>query len=265
MGRSDVQSPAAGATATLVIERDNDDQLLASIRDGDDAAFATLVERYHSSLLRLARMYVDSSAAEDVVQDTWLGVLRGLSSFEGRSSLKTWLFRILVNRARTRAVRAARTIPMSFLAQSEVESDGPVVDPLRFQSPDDRYPGHWLVLRKPSADELPEERLLAGELDDVVRRALQDLPPAQSEVVRLRDVEGLPSAEVCQLLNLTEGNQRVLLHRGRSRIRTTLAEYLKTRDDGGTIGERCAAASATCPDARSGARAGSGRSSTQAS
>jgi RNA polymerase sigma-70 factor (ECF subfamily) len=208
---------------------DEDCQLLASIREGDENAFVRLVERYHASMLRLARMYVEPGVAEDVVQDTWIGVLRGLSSFEGRASFKTWLFRILANRARTRAVRNARSIPVSLLAQLEVESDGPAMDPSRFQSADGRYPGHWLL--KPSADELPEERLLAGELNEVVRSALGNLPAAQSEVVRLRDVEGLASEEVCQLLNLTEGNQRVLLHRGRSRIRTAVEAYLAARAD----------------------------------
>ena len=221
-----MQSAMAGSTATVVVNGDDDCQLLASIREGDETAFVRLVERYHSSMLRLARMYVEPSAAEDVVQDTWIGVLRGLSSFEGRASFKTWLFRILANRARTRAVRTARSIPVSLLAQLEVESAAPAVDLSRFQSADGRHPGHWLM--KPSADELPEDRLLAGELDDVVRRALGNLPPAQSEVVRLRDVEGLTSQEVCQLLDLTEGNQRVLLHRGRSRIRTALEAHLGT-------------------------------------
>jgi RNA polymerase sigma-70 factor (ECF subfamily) len=224
MGRSDVPSAAASSTATPVIPGGDDKQLLTAIREGDEQSFVTLVERYHSSLLRLAGMYVDPSATEDVVQDTWIGMLRGLSSFEGRASFKTWLFRILVNRARTRAVRHARSIPMSTLVREETESQEYAVDPARFQSADVRYPGHWLL--KPSLDELPEERLLAREFDDVVRSALGRLPPAQSEVVRLRDLEGLASEEVCQLLNLTEGNQRVLLHRGRSRIRAALEAYL---------------------------------------
>jgi RNA polymerase sigma-70 factor (ECF subfamily) len=226
MGRSDVPSATAGSTATFVITRGDDSQLLAAILEGDEDSFVTLVERYHSALLRLARMYVDPSAAEDVVQDTWIGVLRGLSSFEGRASFKTWLFHILVNRARTRAVRNARSIPMSWLVREETESQEYAVDPARFQSAQSRYAGHWLL--KPSAEDFPEEQLLAGELDDVLRRAIRRLPPAQSEVVRLRDVEGLPGEEVCQLLNLTEGNQRVLLHRGRSRIRAALDEYLAT-------------------------------------
>src|SRR5438105_4483562 len=163
----------------------NDSQLVAAVREGDEQAFVTLVERYHAVLRRLARMYVDASAVDDVVQDTWIGVLQGLPNFEGRAAFKTWLFRILVNRARTRAVRNARTIPMSSLVQEETTSPEYAVDPARFRAADDQYPGHWLL--KPSADEMPEERLLASELDDVVQSALAGLPPAQAEVVRLRD------------------------------------------------------------------------------
>jgi RNA polymerase sigma-70 factor, ECF subfamily len=208
---------------------DDDAQLLGRIRDGEEHAFVTLVERYQSSLLRLAHMYVDASAVDDVVQDTWIGVLHGLASFEGRASFKTWLFRILVNRARTRAVRNARTVPMSSFVQEETEAHEFAVDPARFRPADDRYPGHWMPLLKPSLDDMPEERLLSGELHSIVRNALSALPPVQAEVVRLRDVEGLPSEEVCQLLMLTEGNQRVLLHRGRSKIRGALESYLVTR------------------------------------
>lgn len=219
-----VHTLAEGSTVTH-----DDSQLLAAVREGDEASFVILVERYHASLRRLARMYVDASSVDDVVQETWIGVLHGLPTFEGRASFKTWLFRILVNRARTRAVRNARTIPMSAWVQAETETREFAVDPSRFRPADDRYPGHWMPLMKPSADEMPEERLLAGELDNVVREALRTLPPAQAEVVRLRDVEGLSSEDVCQLLDLTEGNQRVLLHRGRSKIRTSLIAYLSAQ------------------------------------
>jgi RNA polymerase sigma-70 factor (ECF subfamily) len=205
----------------------SDAELLAALGEGNEAAFVSLVDRYNASLLRLARLYVEASAAEDVVQDTWIGVLHGLATFEGRASFKTWLFRILVNRARTRAVRNARSVPLSSCVQEETDSQEFAVDPTRFRPADDRYPGHWLL--KPSADEMPEERLLAGELNSIVRVALDALPPAQAEVVRLRDVEGLPSEHVCDLLNLTEGNQRVLLHRGRSKIRATLEAYVGAR------------------------------------
>jgi RNA polymerase sigma-70 factor (ECF subfamily) len=223
-----VQTTATNSTATFV-PTGQDAQLLAAARAGDEQAFVALVERYHASLLRLACTYVEPSAAEDVVQETWMGVLRGLSSFEGRASFKTWLFRILVNRAQTRAVRWARSIPLSSCVHEEIESHEYAVDPARFQSAEGRYPGHWLL--KPSVDELPEERLLAGELNDAVRSALRGLPPAQAEVVRLRDCEGLSSEEVCQLLSLTEGNHRVLLHRGRSRVRAAVEAYLAARAD----------------------------------
>jgi RNA polymerase sigma-70 factor (ECF subfamily) len=183
-----------------------------------------LVERYHTSLLRLARLYVDSDAAEDVVQETWIGVLRGLDNFGGRASFKTWLFRILANRARTRAVRESRSVALSSLIRQETEAGEPAVDPSRFRLADDPYPGHWLVA--PAADELPEERLLADEFSEQVQDALTQLPPAQAEVVRLRDIEGLTSDEVCEVLSVSEGNQRVLLHRGRSKIRGMLERYI---------------------------------------
>ena len=199
--------------------------LVEALRGGDESAFITLVERYQSALVRLALLYVhDRAAAEDVVQETWLAVVRGIERFECRASLKTWLFRILVNRARTRAVRDGRTIPLSTLGL-ETATFEPAVDPARFRPADDpRWPGHWLV--PPSADDLPEQRLLAGELTERVRVAVAALPPAQREVVTLRDIEGWSSDEVCQLLHLSEGNQRVLLHRGRSKVRLALEESM---------------------------------------
>jgi RNA polymerase sigma-70 factor (ECF subfamily) len=202
----------------------DDTGLIADLRGGSESAFMYLVDRYHASLLRLARLYVDGDAAEDVVQETWMGVLRGLDSFEGRASFKTWLFRILANRARTRAARESRTVALSSLVHQETESYEPAVDPARFRMADDPYPGGWLVA--PATDELPEQRLLADELSQQVRDALTQLPPAQGEVVRLRDIEGLTSEEVCELLSISEGNQRVLLHRGRSKIRGILERYI---------------------------------------
>ena len=200
--------------------------LVAALRQGDETAFARLVEQYHGPLLRLARLYVaDAAAAEDVVQETWLGLLRGLDRFEGRALLKTWLFHILVNRARTRAVRDGRTIPFSALVDLELETVESAVDPARFRPGDDpRWPGHWLL--PPSSDDLPEERLLAGELVERVRTAVAALPPAQREVVTLRDIEGWTADEVCRLLELSDANQRVLLHRGRSKVRAALETYL---------------------------------------
>ena len=164
-------------------------------------------------------MYVPSRAvAEEVVQETWLAVIRGIDSFEGRSSLKTWLFRILSNRAKTRGAREARTIAMSALA-----GDEHAVDPDRFLPADHaEAPGWWSSY--PTA--WPEERLLAGEVRDVIEEAVEDLPEGQRAVIALRDIEGWSSDETCDALGITAGNQRVLLHRARSRVRSALEEYM---------------------------------------
>jgi RNA polymerase sigma-70 factor (ECF subfamily) len=203
-----------------------DATLVEALRGGDEVAFATLVNQYQATLTRLAMLYVrDRAVAEDVVQETWLGALRGLAQFEGRASLKTWLFRILVNRARTRASREDRTVAFSMLANLELETFEPALEPTRFRDADDeRWPGHWRV--PPSAEDLPEQRLLADELLARVRSALDELPPAQREVVRLRDIDGWTGDEVCQALDVSDANQRVLLHRGRSKIRAALETYL---------------------------------------
>jgi RNA polymerase sigma-70 factor, ECF subfamily len=202
-----------------------DATLVAALRGGDEAAFATLVDRYQATLTRLALLYVrDRAAADDVVQETWLGVLRGLAKFEGRASFKTWMFRILVNRARTRAAREGRTITFSALAMSEIETFEPAVEPARFRPDDDRWPGHWAV--KPSAEDLPEQRLLADELVSRVREAVAGLPAAQRAVVTLRDIDGWTGDEVCRALDVSDANQRVLLHRGRSKVRAALEAYL---------------------------------------
>src|SRR5918911_394743 len=203
-----------------------DAALVAALRRGDEAAFATLVDRYQATLMRLAQWYVrDRAVAEDVVQETWLGLLRGLDRFEGRASLKTWLFRILANRARTRAAREGRMVAFSALAGPELDAADPAVDPARFRGPDDeRWPGHWRLA--PSAEDLPEQHLLADELTGLVRAAVDGLPPAQREVVTLRDIHGWTANEVCQVLELSEANQRVLLHRGRSKVRGALEAYL---------------------------------------
>ncbi len=211
-----IDLPSRGGDATLV----------EALRAGDEATFADLVERYHSSLVRLARLHVPGSAAEDVAQETWVALLRGLDQFEGRSSLKTWLFRVLVNRARTRATRDARTVAFSSLVNAETETFDLAVSPERFRGAEDRWPGHWLV---PPIGALPEQQLLADELNAHIRAALAQLPPAQREVVSLRDIDDLGADEVCQLLGLTDANQRVLLHRGRSKVRAALEEYLAAR------------------------------------
>jgi RNA polymerase sigma-70 factor (ECF subfamily) len=203
-----------------------DDDELAALRAGDEAAFAALVDRYGPSLMRVARLYVRTPAvAEEVVQDTWVAVLNGLDRFEGRSSLKTWIFSILANIARTRGTREARSIPFSDLAAREAAADEPAVDPDRFQGAGDPQPGGWAVPPASWAP-IPDERLLADETLDRVRDAIAELPPAQRAVIALRDVEGWSSAETRAALDLSEGNQRVLLHRARSRVRAALEDYL---------------------------------------
>jgi RNA polymerase sigma-70 factor (ECF subfamily) len=196
---------------------------LDALRRGDEAAFRALVRSQHSSMVRLARMYVDDLAiAEEVAQETWVAVLRGLGSFEGRSSIRTWIHRILVNVARRYAGRERRSIPFSSVAVAG--EDDRAVDADRFQD-DGPYAGHWLNLPE-DWSALPQERLLSKEVRQVVQEAVDQLPPAQREVIVLRDVQGWSSDEVCEQLDLTPGNQRVLLHRARARVRRRLEEYL---------------------------------------
>jgi RNA polymerase sigma-70 factor, ECF subfamily len=205
---------------------EDDTRLERALRKGDEQAFAELVDRYHSSLFRVAMIYVkDRSVAEEVVQETWLGVIHGLERFEGRSLLKTWIFRILTNRAKTRAVRESRTIPFSSLASDEAEG-GPSVEPERFfAAGESRWAGHW-ASPPHSWDDLPEGRLVSRETLGVIRSAIDALPPMQAHVITLRDVEGWSSGEVCALLEISDANQRVLLHRARSKVRGELERYL---------------------------------------
>jgi RNA polymerase sigma-70 factor, ECF subfamily len=197
-------------------------RLIARLRAHDEDAFMELVDRYSASLLRVALLFVSTRAvAEEVVQETWLGVLSGIDRFEGRSSLKTWIFRILTNRAKTRGAREARSIPFSSLASAELDDDRPLVDPDRFQ-PTGQWaspPGAW--------GDLPEQRLLGAETRRVISDAIDGLPPVQRTVISLRDVEGWSSEEVREALDLSEGNQRVLLHRARSKVRAALDAYLE--------------------------------------
>ncbi len=205
----------------------DDLRLLAALRRGEEAAFVELLGRYHMPLLRLAMVYVPSRAvAEDVVQETWMGVLQGLSRFEGRSSLKTWIFRILTNRAKTRGEREGRTIPFSSVWGPDAGPAEPAVDPGRFRPAGERWQGHWLSAPNSWAD-TPEERLLSDESLALVQQAIDALPPAQREVILLRDVDGWASDEVCNVLHITETNQRVLLHRARSKVRRALEQYLE--------------------------------------
>ncbi len=202
-----------------------DDELVARLKAGDELAFRALVDEYTAPLRRVARSYVATDAAADeVVQDTWVGVLRGIDRFEQRSSLKTWIYRILLNIARTRGVRDKRSIPFASLGSDD--EDGPTFSPERFQTEAGPYPGHWAAFPTRWHDQ-PEVRAVGHETLAVVRDALDRLPPNQREVVRLRDVEGWSSFEVCNALRLSETNQRVLLHRGRAKLRAALEMYFE--------------------------------------
>ena len=196
--------------------------LVARLRASGEEAFAALVSTHHGALVRFAMSFVsERSAAEEVVQETWLGVIRGLSSFEGRSSLKTWIFRILANRAKTRGKRDARSIPFSSLKTPESESDyEPVVDPGRFDAH-----GMWAEPPQPWANAAPEELLRRQEIMDLIQRAIAELPPNQRAVVTLHDVEGVEPDEICNILEISETNRRVLLHRARSSLRRTLEQH----------------------------------------
>jgi RNA polymerase sigma-70 factor (ECF subfamily) len=197
---------------------DDDQVLLDRLRAGDEPAFDALVARYDGSLRRVARTFLHTgTAVDDVVQDTWLGVLRGLDAFEGRSSLRTWMFTILVNQARTRARRDARSLPFSAL---EAE-DGPTFDPAAFGAD-----GRW-ASAPPRLDGDPETGLLGGELRAQLLGAVEELTNEQRAVITLRDLVGCSAAEVCDLLDISDGNQRVLLHRARSRVRLALAPLVE--------------------------------------
>lgn len=219
--------PKTGSDSTASTARD--DEIVRALRAGDESAFVALVEQYHPSLVRLASIYVrDRSVAEEVAQETWLAMLRGLDRFEQRSSLKTWLFRILVNRARTRGKREGRSIPFSAMAQNaDAHDDESPVGAEQFLPAGHRWAGHWRQFPD-SWEEVPEERVLSEETRQVINKAIEALPHNQREVITLRDVEGWGPAEVCNILHISETNQRVLLHRARSRVRSALEKHLKT-------------------------------------
>ncbi len=209
---------------------DEDGDLVAGLKRGDEAAFVALVKRYQRPLLRLAIVYCRNLAvAEEIVQDTWLGVIRGIAKFEERAAFKTWLFQILVNRARTRAVQEGRAGSFSSLDEEAEASDGPAVPPERFRGADDKWANNWAVPPQPwvAGGESSDARLLAGETMELIQRAISTLPPAQQQVITLRDVEGWPSEDVCNVLMISETNQRVLLHRARSRVRAMLEKHFK--------------------------------------
>jgi RNA polymerase sigma-70 factor (ECF subfamily) len=207
----------------------DDHELVQRLREGEESAFVELIDRYGATMLRVAQMYVrDRASAEEVVQETWLAVLNGIDRFEERSSLKTWLFRILTNRAKTRGQRDGRMVPFSALAGASDEPD-PSVDPDRFLGPDSPHPGAWAA--PPVA--WPQEKLLEKETLGVIEMAIDELPEAQRDVILLRDVDGWTPMEVSDALGITDGNQRVLLHRARSRVRAALETYLNPGIAGG--------------------------------
>jgi RNA polymerase sigma-70 factor (ECF subfamily) len=211
-------------TANKVEQPATEIDLLARLRAGDSAAFAEIVDSWSPVMLAVARRYVsDRHAAEDVVQDAWLGVLKGLRDFEGRSTLRSWTFSILINRAKTRAVRDARVLASSALDDSE--SARPSVDPARFRDARDPYPGHWTSTGAPRRWEQPEGRTLTVELGRLLDQALDRLPERQRLVVQMRDVQGMTAEEACAALRLSPQNQRVLLHRARAALRTALEGY----------------------------------------
>jgi RNA polymerase sigma-70 factor (ECF subfamily) len=216
---------------TGVIASRDDLALAERLRAGDERAFMMLVERHQAAMLRIARMYVSTRAvAEEVVQEAWLGVVNGIDRFEGRSSLRTWIFRIVMNIAKSRGAAEGRSVPFSSLAGDEQPSHG--TPAAWFQDATGRDPGWWGT---PPADwrGIPEDRLVGGETLREIRRAIETLPPMQAEVLRLRDVQGWSADEVCNALDLTQTNQRVLLHRARTRVRRELDEYLGAGSGGG--------------------------------
>jgi RNA polymerase sigma-70 factor, ECF subfamily len=214
----------SGGVQTDPIASQEDRRLLELLRAGDEASFESLINAHHAAMVRLAMVYVPSRAvAEEVVQETWLGVLQGLDRFEGRSSLKTWIFRILTNRAMTRGQRERRTVPFSALFDAGAEPPEPSVDPSRFRKQGEQWPGDWA--QPPQPWDVPEERLMAGETLSVIGEAIDALPPSQREVIVLRDIQSWTSREVCNSLGITETNQRVLLHRARAKVRRRLEQF----------------------------------------
>jgi len=202
----------------------DDEVIVAALRRGDADAFATLVDRHSPAMMHVAMAYVPGRAvAEEAVQETWIAVMRGIDGFEGRSSLKTWIFRILTNVAMRGGARERRSMPFSALAEAE-DTGEPSVEPDRFLRADHAlFPGHWAIM--PARWPTPEEGLLAGETREVIAAAIAELPKAQRTVIALRDVEGWSSEEVCEALAISAGNQRILLHRARSWIRNAIETY----------------------------------------
>jgi len=217
----------AGSQPSGGVASAEDLHLVEALRSGNESAFVSLIDMYHSSMLRLAMLFIPSQAiAEEVVQETWIGVLHGLDRFEGRSSLKTWIFRILTNRAKTRAQREGRSVPFSSLPEFTSELHEPGIEFERFQGSDQQSPGSWVSFPR-SWEEIPEERILSQETMTRIQEAIDTLPIGQREVITLRDIEGCTSDEACGLLGVSEANQRVLLHRARCKVRRALERYFE--------------------------------------
>ena len=206
---------------------DDEAHLIAALRAGEEPAFVLLVERYQAGMVRIAQMFVrDAAVAEEVVQEAWLAVLRGLTRFEARSSLKQWISTILINRAKTRATRERRSIPFSALSdKAGLEPFEPSVEPERFRPEDIAWAGGWFSFPQ-GWDATPDERFLSKEAQTAIRACVDALPGSQRQVVVLRDVHGMTAEETCSLLQISEVNQRVLLHRGRSKVRRAIEQYL---------------------------------------
>jgi RNA polymerase sigma-70 factor (ECF subfamily) len=209
---------------------DEDLASLQAIREGREAGFLALVERYQPGLVRLARLWArDPADAEDIVQETWLVMLQSIDRFEGRSSLRSWLCGILVNLGRAKLRKGARLVPMSSVGGSDdPDAIEPAVDPARFRPEGHPYAGHWCAWPNPWPDS-PEQRVLGGETRELLQQAIGQLPPLQGQVLVLRDVEGLSGPEVCEVLGVSESNERVLLHRARSKVRAVLEPHFHGR------------------------------------
>ncbi len=222
---SPVLQVATGVNLTDFVASDDDLHLIELLRNGNEAAFVSLIDRYSDIMLRLAMLYVTAwPVAEEVVQETWMSVFEHLGHFEGRSSLRTWMFRILTNCAKTRAQREGRSIPFSSHSGMSTDRTEPAVETDRFLPTDHHWAGHWVSVKR---EELPEENLLSQETRLCLERAIEALPPNQREIIILRDIEGWTSDEICSILGISEGNQRVLLHRARSKVRSALEKYFQ--------------------------------------
>jgi len=222
-----VPQTITGTNLACVVASADDLYLIEQLRSGNEAAFEALIDRYATAMLRLAMVYVRAWAvAEEVVQETWLAVLESLCRFEGRSSLKTWMFRILTNCAKTRAQREGRSIPFSSLEESDTDHAEHAVDPDRFLPVDHQWSGNWVSFPS-NWEEMPEDRLLSWETRTCIHRAIESLPTNQCAIITLRDIEGWTSQETCAFLGISEVNQRVLLHRARSKVRRVLETYFE--------------------------------------